>query len=66
MTQKPGAVGVTVSPETVHRPGVSERNDTTRFSLASASVAADNLTGWPTATACGWSKVILCGRRADL
>ena len=34
-----------VAPETVHRSGVSERNDTTRFSRASASVEASNLTG---------------------
>jgi hypothetical protein len=62
MTQKPGAAGVAVVPETVHRSGVSERNDTTRFSFA--SVEASNLTGWPTVVSFGWPKVIRCGRRA--
>src|SRR5258705_1650181 len=58
----PAATVVTVESETVHTMGDSERNDTTRFSLASASVEADNLTGWPTAVACGGSKVMVWGR----
>ena len=56
----PAATVVTVESETVHTMGDSERNDTTRFSLASASVEADKLTEWPAATACGGSKVIVC------
>src|SRR5205807_10552017 len=64
-TQKPGAVGVTVVPETVHRSGVSERNETSS-PVPSAGIAvvtddAVSLTGWPTAVSDGWSKVICCG-----
>src|SRR5207244_11499183 len=62
---EPGAVGVTVVSETVHRSGVSERNETSS-PVPSAGVAvvtddAVNLTGWPTAVSDGWSKVICCG-----
>ena len=42
--QVSAVVVVTVAPETEHTAGVSERNDTTRFSRASASVEASNLT----------------------
>ena len=50
--QVPTAVGVAVMPETVHAPGVSERNDTTRDESL-ASVEADRVTGWPTAVSGG-------------
>src|SRR5260370_25247808 len=68
-TQKPGAVGVAVEPETVHVAGVSERNDTGSPVPAGGGVVvtddAVNVTGWPTVVSGGWSKVIVCGRRAD-
>ena len=56
--QVPTAVGVAVVPETVHAPGVSERNDTTRDESL-ASVEADRVTGWPTAVSGGCLKVIV-------
>jgi hypothetical protein len=65
MTQKPGAVGVAMEPETVHVAGVSERNDTGRPVPTGGRVVvtddAVNVTGWPTVVSGGWSKVIVCG-----
>jgi hypothetical protein len=58
-------VGVTVEPETAHASGVSERNDTVRPVCLGGDVvvadAADSVTGWPTAAAAGWTKVIVWG-----
>src|SRR5215472_15536108 len=68
MTQKPGAVGVAMEPETVHMAGVSERNDTVSPVPAGGGVVvtddAVNVTGWPTVVSGGWSKVIACPRLA--
>ena len=54
-----------MEPETVHPSGVSERNDTVSPVCLGGDVvvtdAADNVTGWPTAAATGWSKVIVWG-----
>src|SRR5260370_6052087 len=68
MTQKPGAVGVAMEPETVHMAGVAERNDTiSPVATGGGVVVADdaaNVTCWPTVVSGGWSKVIACGRLA--
>src|SRR6266704_6138504 len=65
MVQTSAVVGVTVEPETVHTSGVSERNDTVSPVCTGGDVmvtdAAVNATGWPTAAAAGWSKVMVWG-----
>ena len=54
--QVPTAIAVTVSPETVHTEGVSERKDTTSPEVADA----DREATWPTALADGCAKAIVC------
>ena len=60
----PTATVVTVESETVHTAGESERNDTVSPVCLGGSVMvideAVNVTGWPTAVSCGWSKMIVC------
>src|SRR5689334_12871210 len=55
--QVPTAIAVTVSPETVHTEGVSERKDTTSPEVADA----DRVPDWPTTAARGCAKAIACG-----
>ena len=66
--QTSAVVGVTAEPETVHASGVSERNDTVSPVCFGGDVvvtdAAVNTTGWPTAAAVGWSKVMVWGSDA--
>ena len=65
MVQTSAVVGVTVEPETAHASGVPERNDTVSPVPTGGDVVvtddAVNVTGWPTAAAAGWSKVIPWG-----
>src|SRR5262249_26493497 len=69
MTQKPGAVGVAMEPETVHMAGVSERNDTVSPVPAGGGVVvtddAVNVTGWPTVVSGGWAEGVGCRRLVE-
>src|SRR5262245_39580049 len=56
MAQVPAFMVVTVLPETVQTPGVSEANDTASFDVADAV----RVTDWPTVALAGGVKEIVC------